>query len=270
MNPAVRLTSIRLRRLAEELPARYTAVLPHLERARVLTGNQLDRLLAEAEVDSHTTARVRRRIMNRLCDLGLADTLERRIGGVRAGSAGHIYTLTSAGHKLLALINGAQPPQRARHSHNPGTLFLAHALAISEIYASLIRASRAGGFRVAVFVTEPHSWWPQGDGTFLRPDAYTLLATTGYSDAWWIEVDLATETLPRLRRKLHTYLDFAHRGGIGPDSVLPHVLLTAPNRQRHAAIEALITGLPPPSEQLFYTVPHEGAVHHLTDTLTEQ
>ncbi len=57
-----------------------------------------------------TVGRVRRRIMTRLTDLGLVAVLGRRVGGVRAGSVGHLYALTTAGHRFLALINNVPPP----------------------------------------------------------------------------------------------------------------------------------------------------------------
>lgn len=258
MSPG-RLTMARLRRLAEQLPARYTAVLPHLDRARVLTGNHLDQLMAEPGTSEQTTARVRRRIMGRLCDLGIVDTLERRIGGVRAGSAGHVYTLTTAGHKLLALLGGEQPSQRVRHSSAPGTLFLAHALAISEIYVHLIQASRGQDFRVATFVTEPHSWWPQGDGTFLRPDAYTLLATSTHQDCWWLEIDQGTESITRIRDKCRTYIDFLASGGVGPDDALPRILFTTPDPYRAEVIAKEITKMIASDTDLMASTTHEDA-----------
>ena len=68
--------------------------------------------------------------MTRLFGAGLVTMLTRRVGGARAGSIGHIYALTSAGHTFLALLTGQPPPERRRHTRNPGTPFLTHALAI--------------------------------------------------------------------------------------------------------------------------------------------
>lgn len=261
-----RLTTAQLRQLAAELPDRYTAPLLHLSRARVLSGGQLDRLLQQPGTTPTTAGRARQRAMTHLCQLGLAATLERRIGGMRAGSAGYMHVLTAAGHKLAALLTGQQPPRRIRHSRAPGPMFIAHARDIAEIYVQLIEKSRSGGFRVAAFITEPDSWW-QESGIILRHNAYTRLATPTYRDCWWLEIDRDTESTPRLREKLRDYTDHANSGGTGPDGVPPRVLFTTPTPRRCALISDLITGLPPPPDELFTICEHTQAVHHLTTAL---
>jgi protein involved in plasmid replication-relaxation len=269
MTPS-RLTTARLRQLTEDLPTRYTAALTHLRRARVLTGHQLDRLLAKTEVDPHTTARVRRRIMGRLDQLGLVRMLERRIGGMRAGSTGHVYVLTPAGHTFLALLHREHPPPRIRHFRAPSILFLNHTLAIAEVYVALTEASRHCDFGVATFTTEPSTWWPLGNGFVLRPDAYTVLTVATHRDCWWLEIDRATESRPRLTTKCNGYLAHATSGGTGPDGVPPHVLFTAPTPHRCTLIADLITGLPPPAQHLFSICLHTRAVDHLITALHDQ
>ena len=78
-----RVSSLRLRLLLEELTPRYTAPLPHLARARLLTGAHLDRLLTAPDMSAETTARVRRRIMTRLSGAGLVTMLARRVASSR-------------------------------------------------------------------------------------------------------------------------------------------------------------------------------------------
>ncbi|MDQ3763035.1 MAG: replication-relaxation family protein [Actinomycetota bacterium] len=264
-----RLTTARLRQLAAELPDRYTEPVLHLSRARALSGGQLDRLLRQPGTTPKTAERARQRAMTHLCHLGLAATLERRIGGVRAGSAGYVHVLTPAGHKLAALLTGQQPPRRIRHSRAPGPMFIAHALDTAEIYVQLTEHSRAGSFRVAAFITEPDSWW-QESGIVLRPDAYTRLATPTHRDCWWLEIDRDTESIPRLREKFRDYLDHANYGGTGPDDALPRVLVTAPTPRRCAVTSDLITGLPPPAAELFAVCEHTQAVRELTKALHDQ
>ena len=235
-----RISSARLRLLADELPDRYTTPLLHLARVRLLTGAQLDRLLTTPELPSETVSRVRRRIMSRLHSAGLVAMLERRIGGVRAGSAGHVYTLTHAGHRLLALINGEPEPTRKQPSPLPGDLFLYHTLAVSGVYVDLSEHGRSvGAFDVHTFTTEPHCWHPIGNGAYLRPDAYVILRTGAVGHCWWLEIDNGTENIPRLRAKIRAYRDFLTSGGVGPDDVPPRVLFTAPDPHR----ADLITGL---------------------------
>jgi hypothetical protein len=266
---ATRLTPARLRQLAAELPDRYTTPLLHLARARLLSGYQLDRLLTDPELSSETAGRVRRRIMTRLTSLGLTATLERRIGGIRAGSAGHIHVLTPAGHTLAAILASQPPPGRIRHYRAPGPMFVNHALDIAEIYVQLTEHSRGGGFRVAAFVTEPGSWWREV-GVSLRPDAYTVLAATAYRDCWWLEIDRDTESIPRLQAQFRDYLDHAEAGGTGPDRALPRVLFTAPTQHRCRAIGDLITGLPPPAPEWFAVCTHNQAATRLITALHNQ
>lgn len=66
-----------------------------------------------------------------------------------------------------------------------------------------------------------------------------------------MEVDRATESLPTLRRKLETYLDFYQRGQLGPNGVMPRVLLSTITEQRREAVHDLVAGLPEPASTLF-------------------
>jgi len=199
--------------------------------------------------------------MARLASLGLIAMLGRRVGGVRAGSAGHVYALTSAGHTFLALLDGEPSPGRIRHAETPGPLFLAHALTISGIYVDLIEHSRQNGFNVATFATEPHCWHPTGNGRYLRPDAYTVLQTTTHADYWWLEIDTGTESPRRLRAKARRYTDFLTSGGVGPHGYPPHVLITTPDRQRTDTVTRAVTSpcAEEPSAALTITTHHHAA-----------
>lgn len=255
-----------LTQLAAELPTRYLTVLPHLARVRLLTGAHLDRLLAHPDVTQETTARVRRRIMTRLHDVGLVTTLGRRIGGVRAGSAGHIYTLTSAGYRFWAILTGQAPPPRVRQCA-PGVLFLAHTLAISDIYVRLIQTSGHHNVTMSSFVTEPECWQPTAGGNYLKPDAYCVLSATAHQDCWWLEIDQATESVPRIRTKSRAYLDFLTHGGVGPDHVPPRVLFTTPNTPRAHAIKETITKVSTQDSELLCVTTHAEAHTFLINQL---
>lgn len=266
---SARVTGARLRLLAEELTPRYTTPLPHLARARLLSGAQLDRLLATPGLAPETTARVRRRIMARLTGLGLVAMLGRRVGGVRAGSAGHVYALTTAGHRFLALLLGGESsPGRIRHAQTPGPLFLAHALTISGIYVDLIEHSRKAGFQVATFATEPHCWHPTGNGAYLRPDTYTVLRTATHADYWWLEIDAGTESPRRLRAKARRYTDFLTSGGIGPHGYPPHVLITTPDTERAHTITRAITNPTDDDGAALTVTTHHHAAQFMTTELT--
>jgi hypothetical protein len=270
MTPS-RISSARLHSLSKELLPRYTAPLPHLAHARLLSGAQLDRLLGEPGLSPETVGRVRRRIMARLVALGLVTMLNRRVGGIRAGSVGHVYALTTAGHRLLAILSGQPEPARHQPVRAPGELFLHHTLAVSGVYVDLIENSRGGVFSVHTFTTEPDCWHPAGNGARLRPDAYTVLrhGTTGH--CWWLEIDNGTENVPRLRAKIRTYRDHANSGGVGPDGVPPRLLFTTPDHHRAAQITALTNGTD--TADMITAVPHHDAaaymireLHHTIDS----
>lgn len=86
------------------------------------------------------------------------------------------------------------------------------------------------------------------------------------SDYWWVEVDRATESLATLRAKFRAYLDFAARGQLGPDDVLPRVLVTVPDARRRDAILRILARLPDPAAELFTVALHDEAAALLVAT----
>jgi Replication-relaxation len=263
-----RITTTHLIMLADQLSDRDKAILTDLERTRVLTGAQLQRLHFDPN-NAPSRARDRRRVLQRLTELDLVTTLDRRIGGIRAGSAGHIYTLTPAGQRLQALRCGEQLTERLRRPHTPGAPFLDHTLAISETYVTLIEASRHQNFHVSTFLGEPACWHPAGNNQYLHPDAYLVLATSTHQDCWWLEVDQATESLPRIKHKCRTYLNFLTHGGTGPDTAPPRILFTTPDTDRTDAIQKVITKqTTTETDQLICVTTHEDAPKFLITELT--
>lgn len=247
-----RLSRRRLWELVDELSERDRSVLAALRRVRVLSGSQLERLAFDGIADS-ARGRVRRRVLGRLVGLGLVATLERRVGGVRAGSAGLVYVLTAAGHRLLDLCEerATEIPVRRRPAHTPGQLFLAHMLAVSEVYVGLVEAARGGGWTLVDFAVEADARWPLGDGSLLRPDALVVLGAGEVEDVWWLEVDRGTESLPRLKTMLDRYLVFAQSGAAAPYGVVPRVLVSVDSEQRLRRLRGLLRRLPEPAGELF-------------------
>ena len=257
-------------RLYELLSERDQAVLQDLARVRVLTGTQLTRLHF-GNLSATSRERTRRRVLARLAEHDLVTTLERRIGGVRAGSAGLVYALGVGGQHVVPLLADTQPVKRPRHPWTPSQLFLAHTLAVSELYVRLAEAARAGTLALVTYEAVPASWVPDGLGDWLKPDAYTVVQAGAVEDSWWIEVDRATESLPTIKRKLRSYLDFVQRGQLGPDGVVPRVLITVPDDKpkRHADIKELLARLPGPADQLFHLAAFNDAVPHIVQVLKE-
>jgi hypothetical protein len=238
--------------LVSRLSARDFEILESLHHCRVLSGNQLERLHFYT-LSSHTRARTRRLVLARLTSWGVIAPLERRIGGINGGSSGLIFSLDTAGQRLLqarfADTNNAA--RRNRRPWTPGQMFVQHSLSVAELYVSLMELSRSCSFALVHFQAEPASWWPDGAGGWLKPDAYLLLETATTRMHFWAEIDRSTESLNTLRRKFMTYLDFLRRGQLGPHEVMPLVVVSVLDVRRRAAVSQVIANLPAPAEQLF-------------------
>ncbi|MGH3938697.1 MAG: replication-relaxation family protein [Pseudonocardiaceae bacterium] len=262
-----RHTTTQLATLADQLSDRDKAILADLERARVLTGAQLQRLHF-TDIDHRAQARDRRRVLQRLATLDLVSPLQRRIGGIRAGSAGLIYALSPAARRFLALQHGHHITKRLQRTRTPGAPFLNHALTISEIYVALIETSRHHNFQVPTYQTEPACWHPNANH-YLKPDAYTILQTPTHQDCWWLEIDQSTESLPTITHKCHTYLNFLTHGGTGPHGTPPRILFTTPDTNRTNAIKKVITkNTTTETSQLICVTTHHDAPQFLITEVT--
>lgn len=249
----VRVRADYVERLRENLSERDWAVLEDVGRLRLVTSLQLERLHF-TELAQPSRSVVRRRVLGRLVRARVLQTLARRIGGVRAGSDGLVFALDTVGARLLATAG-------RRRSEPPGERYMRHVLAVTELYVALVERCRANGdMELARFVAEPGSWWPDGRGGVMKPDAYALVASSAHRDSWWLEVDRATESLPTLKRKLLVYRDFYSRGQLGPGKVMPWVLITVPDEKRRGQIEKLVRRMPGDGETLFTVALHQEAV----------
>jgi hypothetical protein len=162
-----------------------------------------------------------------------------------------MYTLDVTGQHLMRERRAAAlPTSRVRRPRPPGERFLAHTVAVSELYTVLVSHTAQAGITLAAFDAEPAAWWPDGRG-WLKPDAYLRLSAPQFDDHWWVEVDRATESLPTLRRKLNAYLDFYQRGQLGPNGVMPRVLISTVTERRRDALRDLVEHLPEPADALF-------------------
>lgn len=238
--------------LLDRLSDRDWRIITDVWRCRVLSGDQITRLHF-IDISQLTRERTRRVVLARLVEWGVLSPFSRRIGGVRGGSAGSVFALDVAGQRLVQarFPDVVEDAQRMRRPWTPGQLFVTHAVAVSEVYASLAEQSRSRDYAVAAFTTEPLSWWSNGLGGFLKPDAYLKLSARQVTGHWWLEVDRATESLPTLQRKLSTYLDFIARGQLGPNNIIPRVMVSVPDEQRQLGVAAIIKRLPPPASELF-------------------
>ena len=245
-------------RLAERLSARDWSIIETLDRVRLASGLQLERLHFN-ELTGRSRSVMRWKVLKRLADAHIITSLDRRIGFSQHGSTGFCYGLDSAGQRLVQLeANREFPQRRIRRPRLPGERFVAHTLAITELYVDLVERARLGQFVLVEYQAESAAYWRDGLRAWIKPDAFAQVRHGRVADYWWYEADLATESLPTVRAKLLTYLDFVRRGQLGPDGVLPRVLIGVPTSQRLAAIEGLVHELPAPGRRHVRGLAHAG------------
>lgn len=201
------------------------AVLDTVDRVKVTSAGQLRRL----HWPDPSQARTARRRLQRLTDLRVTSRLDRRVGGVRAGSDGHIYRIDVTGRRLLGQSPGRRP-------HTPGTAFLDHQLAATEVYVQATEVSRSDTVEITEFTVEPTCWRRWGTG-ILKPDAYLVTVTPEFEDHWFIEVDRATESTTTISTKAAVYERY-RRTGIEQEQsgVFPRVLWIVPDERRKAQL----------------------------------
>src|SRR5437667_2407194 len=179
-----------LARLTEDLSARDLAILTTVAELRLISSRQLERLhfAASDGASALIAARRARRSLERLVRDRLLLRLDRRIGGLRAGSASFIYAIAPAGQRLIA----DEGPRR--HFREPSALFVQHTLAVAELYVRLHEAA-GGGYDLrltAPIQPEPCCWrtfsGPSGRPT-VKPDLFVNLAAGEYEYRWFVEVD---------------------------------------------------------------------------------
>jgi hypothetical protein len=189
--------------------------------------------------NDRAATRARQRVLARLYRERLLIALTRRIGGVRAGSAGLVLALGPVGQRVIGL-GGAR-----RRTYEPGWRFLDHTLAVSQLVVDVQVAARAGLLDMLDAQAEPQCWRAvagMGGRLVLRPDAFLILGVGEYELRWFIEVDRSSESLPVIVRKCRLYADYyqsgqeqAERGG-----VFPRVCWVVPDEVRAERVRAAI------------------------------
>ena len=93
-----------LEQLRERLSGRDLAIIGQVADLRLMSARQIEAVhFPASEHDSQpAAARARQRVLGRLVRDRLLIRLERRIGGVRAGSAGFVFAVGPVGYRLLA------------------------------------------------------------------------------------------------------------------------------------------------------------------------
>jgi Replication-relaxation len=223
------------------LSARDLAIVRQVGELRLMSARQVQLLhfpLSEHDNERAAT-RARQRVLARLCRERLLIALTRRIGGIRAGSAGLVLALGPVGQRVL-MQDGTR-----RRAYEPTWRFVDHTLAIAQLVVDVNVAARAGSLDALEAQAEPTCWRPfarLGGRFTLRPDAFLSLGVGDYELRWFIEVDRASESVPTVLRKCHLYADYyqsgqeqAARGG-----VFPRVCWVVPDETRAERVRAAI------------------------------
>jgi len=235
-----------LDQLSEALTERDYDVIRDVEHHRLLTTRQIQRLHFDpAHPTVVASARACNRTLARLRDIGILKTLERRIGGARAGSAGFIWFLGPAGERLLPIVNPTATGRGRRNYREPSRHFVEHTLAVAELAVQLVEVERRGELEVLELQTEPASWQQSlnrfGTAQTLKPDLRLVAAVGDYEHHWFIEVDMATEHLPVIVRQCVAYQAFRATGRYeAAHGLFPAVLWVAPTEARAAAVRAAV------------------------------
>jgi hypothetical protein len=230
-------SSSRRRPARQELSERDLAVLSAVRQHRFLTATQIERLFFTDHATPSASARICRRVLARLHRDRVLARLQRRVGGVRAGSASYVYALGSTGGQILG-------DRRARVTE-PSTLFLDHTLAIGDARVELVEAARQRLFDLVEVEIEPECWRRfSGDGgapATVKPDLYIVSGRDDFEDCWFMEIDRGTESPAAIARKCRAY-DLYWRSGLeqAAQGTFPVVLWVTPDDRRVERLSAFI------------------------------
>jgi Replication-relaxation len=259
MSRGVRLGSTQLENLGRELSERDVAVLESVARLRFLTTRQIEDLHFADHATALTAARVCRRVLNRLTNDRLLDRLDRRVGGLRAGSASYVYSLGPSGDRLV------RAGQVRRRRREPSRIFLYHTLAIAQVVVDLTVAERPGEFEALRIETEPACWRTvqasiAGDDC-LKPDLFVALAADDYEYRWFVEVDRGTESIAALIRKCRLYDTYYRTGHEQHEhGVFPQVLWLVDSQRRLTQLTEALDHGRRLAEGLFLVAPAAQAI----------
>ena len=257
----VRTSSVRLARLREHLSERDQAIIRQVAMLRLMSAKQIQAVHfpSDQHVNETAATRARQRVLTRLCRDRLLAALQRRVGGVRAGSAGLVLTLAPLGQRVID-ASGTR-----RRLHEPGLRFFEHTLAVSQLVVDVTVAARAGAMELLSLETEPACWRQMADvhgRRWLRPDAFLALGVDGYELRWFCEVDQATESIPTVLSKCRQYVAYRQTGREQADSggVFPRVCWITPDETRTERIREAIERDRQLPAQLFVVTTREQAV----------
>jgi hypothetical protein len=246
-----------LRLLDEALAERDRDLLHVLAEHRYATTRQLARLQRVRYASEASALRQTSRALQRLNTLGLSTHLDRRIGGVRGGSATLVWTLTATGHRVVHYgHHGRTAPTSRYRLRDVSTMFLEHTLAVAELRVQLTELEQAGQLRITRVQTEPDCWRrvlePGGQARFLRPDLFVTLRVGAYDDAWFLEADCDTESPAEVIQKCYRYQRYQATGSEQATlGVFPAVCWVVPTLKRSEQLRRYLDANPGLDSRVF-------------------
>jgi hypothetical protein len=232
-----RLSSLGLASLRDYLSDRDIAIVRTVYTCRLVSTKHIERLhFLPYNRTAYTAARICRRVLQRLTDEQVLRRRERRIGGVRAGSASYVYALGPVGARLIS------DKRLHYYTSDPSDYFLEHTLALAELYVQLHEQARLGKFNLLEVQTEPPCWRTfttlEAGRQTLKPDMYMRLGKGDEEISYFIEMDRGTTYAASLLKKLKTYEQYFASGKEQDNhGVFPQILWIAPDGKRKAMLE---------------------------------
>ncbi len=254
-----------LEQLRERLSGRDLAIIGQVADLRMMGARQIEAVhFSASEHDSQpAAARARQRVLGRLVRDRLLIRLERRIGGVRAGSAGFVFAVGPVGYRLLAA--GGQ----VRRFQEPTSRFLDHTLAAAQLVVDVTLASRGGLLDLLGCQSEPRchrEFSGLGGRRVLRPDAFLALGVGALEWRWFCEIDRGSESVPVILRKCRLYADYYQSGQEQAKhrEVFPTVCWIVPDTRRAERLRQAIDNDRHLPDRLFVVTTNERALTVLT------
>lgn len=242
---------------------RELEVLRSVERFRFLSARQIEGLVFFEHASPLTAARICRRVLERLTRGGLLRRLERRIGGVNAGSASYVYRLGAVGYRVIH-----EESMRGRLKE-PSEESLDHTLEVAQLAVDLHCIGRGEDVELIEAEPEPGCWRGLSlglEGTqLLKPDLSVVLRSREYEYHWFVEIDRATHSAASVVRKCQLYQRYWN-SGIEQDSsgLFPQVLFITPGTRRQLLLKQKIERAARLKAELFLVCTVDKALETLT------
>ena len=246
-----------LDQLRERLSERDLTIMRSVREHRFLTARQIEQFHFVEHCTDEAGARVCRRVLARLTRERLLARLQRRVGGVRAGSASFVYVLGPVGGRLL--------DETRRRFTEPSPLFLDHTLAVADAHVALAGAARRGQLELLSVDVEPSCWrryiGSGGASEIVRPDLYAVTASGVFEHCWFLEIDRGTESPAAISRKCVAYGAYWRTGREQEThGTFPLVTWVAPDDQRAKRLTAVISSARNVKRDLFHVTTSERLV----------